>query len=629
MPTPSRLALLATISFAALATPAQAEENLGTMTISANRTATEVAQTGSSVTVITAEEIEKKQAVTALDVIKDVPGVHVASSGGAGKVTSLSIRGISAKGVLILIDGINVADTSNPQPYYDLTNLPADAIARIEVLRGSQSTLYGSSAMGGVISITTKSGKGEGKVLTGEGGVEWGSRATAKSFVNARGEAGNVYYSGGISGFTTQGWDISKDGPDEDDNSKNGSANLRVGADLIKDVGILDRFNVEVLGRYLKAKTELDGWGTSAAIDNDSTQHTIEKAGKINANVDLFDGILANSFSVAQSQTRRDLFDADPSFGGQYFYDGEITKYEYQGTLKPVEHNTLVFGADSQRDHMETNLVEAHSVTNDGVYGNYILGLLDDSLTLTAGIRHDDHETFGGHTTWRTSASYRIPETGTRLHAGYGTGFRAPSLYELYSPFSFGSPSGNPDLKPEESQGYDVGFEQSVLDDRLTFGSTFFNNRLKNAIGYTYGTGYYNTASARAFGFENSATAELTSELSLTLNHTYTQARDNDTGQVLPNQPHHTGNARLDYTPSEVSGLDTWVATRTASWSYDSVTSTYLGGYLVWDLGASYAINDWATVYGRLENIADKTYETKGGYAEGGRAGFVGVRAKF
>lgn len=608
---------------------AHAQESLGTMTVSANRTETAVAASGSAVTVITAEEIEKKQAVTALDVIKDVPGVGLARSGGPGKTTSLSIRGISAKGVLILIDGVNVADTSNPQPYYDLTNLPADAIERIEVLRGSQSTLYGSSAMGGVISITTKSGKGSGKVLTGEGGVEWGSRATAKGFVNGRGESGGVYYSAGVSGFTTQGWDIARSGPNEQDGSKNGAANLRVGADLIRDVGILDRLNVEASGRYLKAKSENDGWGTTAAVDNASDQRTIEKSGKLTANVDLFDGVFANSVSVAQSQSRRDLFDADPFFGGDFYYDGEITRYEYQGTLKPVEHNTLVFGADHQRDHMSTTLVDPQSVTNDGVYANYILGLLDDDLTLTAGIRHDDHETFGGHTTWRTTAAYRIPATGTRLHAGYGTGFRAPSLYELYSPFSFGSPSGNPDLKPEKSRGYDVGFEQSVLDDRVTFGSTFFNNRLEDAIGYAFGTGYYNTTSARAFGFENTATAEITDEISLTVNHTYTQARDNATGRVMPNQPHHTGNARLSYAPGEVPGLGTWAAARTATWSYDSGNSSYLGGYLVWDLGASYAINDWATVYGRVENLADKTYETKGGYAEGGRAGFVGMRAKF
>lgn len=496
------------------------------------------------------------------------------------------------------------------------------------MLRGNQSTLYGSEAMAGVISITTKGGKGSGKILTGETGVEWGSRGTGKTFVNARGETGGVYYSGGASGLTTQGFDISRDGANEQDGNKTGAVNLRVGSDLISDVGILDRLNVELSGRYLKASTEFDGWGSGASVNNDSNHRKIEKSGKVAANVDLFDGVLANSFSAAQSQTRRDLFDADPMYGGKSFYDGEITKYEYQGTLKPLDHNTVVFGADHRRDHMVTSAIDPKSVSSDSVFGNYILGLLDDKLTLSAGVRHDDNETFGGHTTWRTTASYRIPETGTRVHASYGTGFRAPNLSELYESL-WGT--GNPDLKPEESSGYDIGFEQSVLDDRLTFGSTFFNNRLKNAIvGDPVTWRNENIASARAFGFENNATAELTDEISLSVNHTYTQSRDNSSGRVLPNQPRHTGNARLGYAPGEVPGLNTWVATRTATWSYDSSsTPSYLGGYLVWDFGGSYAVNDWATVYARLENLADKTYETKGGYAAGGRAGFVGMRAKF
>lgn len=624
MRTPFRLALLATASVVAFATAALAEENLGTMTISANRTATDVARSGSSVTVITAEEIEKKQAVTALDVIRDVPGVNLASNGGIGKSSSLSIRGIGAKGILILVDGIKVADPSNLDRTYDLTNLLADNIERIEVLRGNQSTLYGSSAVGGVITITTKTGKGSGKIATGETGVEWGSHGTGKTYVNARGEVGGVYYGGSVSGFTTQGIDIARGGPDEEDGYKNGSANLKIGADLLADRGILDRLNVEAVGRYLKAQNEYDDfpWPTNASVDADLEQRTIESSGRLTTNVDLFDGLLANNFNVGQSRTRRDYY-ADGE--RDTFYDGEITKYEYQGTLKPVDNHTFVFGTDREREHMKSSYSSPSSATNDGIFGNYILDLLNDDLTLTAGLRHDDHETFGGHTTWRTTAAYRIPETGTRFHASYGTAFRAPTLYQIFDPTY-----GNTDLKPEKSRGYDLGFEQSVWNDRVTFGSTFFNTRTQNAINFSSSSTYENISSARSFGFENSLNAEISDELSLTVGYTYLQARDNSTGNTISNAPHHAGNARLNYAPSEVSGLGTWVAARTATWSYDSGSSTeYTGGYLVWDLGASYTINDWASVYGRLENIADKTYETKGGYAEGGRAGFVGFRAKF
>lgn len=615
------------LSLAALVpAAARADESLGTMTVSANRTETAVAASGSSVTVITAEEIEKKQAVTALDVIQDVPGVTLYRRGGVGKSSSISIRGIPSKGVLVLVDGMNVADPSASPTVYDLTNLMANDIERVEVLRGNQSTLYGSSAIGGVISITTKSGKGSGKVLTGEAGAEWGSFATAKSFVNARGESGNVYYSGAVSGFTSQGTDIAREGPDEADGYKNGSVNLRVGSDLLTDVGIVDRLNVETNLRYLKAHSEYDDWGGSSTTDADLKTRNIEQGGQVKVNLDLWDGLLANSFTVSQARTRRDEYRDDAR---DAFYDGEITRYEYQGTLKPVEHHTFVFGADHQREHADFSTSWGSSLTdsvgNDGTFFNYIVEPVDN-LTLTAGVRVDDNDTFGDHTTWRTTASYRIPATGTRFHAGYGTGFRAPNLSELYTPTY-----GNPDLKPEKSRGYDVGFEQSLFDDRLTFGSTFFNTRLNDAISSDPATWQnVNIASARSFGFENSVSAEITDEISLTINHTYLQARDNATGEVLNTQPHHSANLRATYAPEAVPGLSTWTAVRSASWSYDAYAAKpYLGGYAVWDLGASYPITEWATVYGRLENLADKQYDTKGGYAEPGRAGYVGLRAKF
>lgn len=556
-----------------------------------------------------------------------VPGVTFNSYGGLGKASTLSIRGVSAKGILVQIDGVTVADPSGTQSVYDFANLLADDIERVEVLRGNQSTLYGSSAIGGVISITTKTGKGSGKVLTGSGGIEWGSFGTAKTNVNARGESGKVYYGGSISGLTSQGYDLSRGGPNEADGYKTFATSLKVGADLVEDVGALDRLNVEASGRYSKSHNETDQFSTNT-FDVDEKFRSIEGSGKLALNADLFDGKFANTLSASQSIIRRDgyLDGSRGSYYGEVYFDGSITKYEYQGTLKPIEDHTLVFGLDRQRDQQNADTNPARSTTNDGIFGNYILDLLDDRLTLTAGVRHDDHETFGGHTTWRTTASYRIPESGTRFHAGYGTGFRAPSLFELYDTYYGG---GNADLKPEESQGYDVGVEQSLFDDRLVVGTTFFNTRTKNQIVWS-GSGYDNVSSARSFGFENTLSAEITEEIRLNLTHTYLQARDNASGQALGNLPHHSGNARLSYAPKEVEGLETWTAVRTQTWSYDSAfASPYLGGFAVWDLGASYAINEWATIYARGENLTDKQYVTRGGYAQAGRAGFVGMRAKF
>lgn len=619
------------LSLAALVpAAARADESLGTMTVSANRTETAVAASGSSVTVITAEEIEKKQAVTALDVIKDVPGVTTTSYGGLGKGGGFSMRGISGKGILVMIDGVNVADPTGTQVQADLAHLMADDIERIEVLRGNQSTLYGSSAIGGVISITTKTGKGSGKMLAGTAGAEFGSYRTGKEYLNLRGETGGIYYSGSIIGLDSAGFDSSPTGSGntgEKDGTTTRAANLRVGSDLVSNVGILDRLNVEALGSFNRSDREFDA---SATSDADYEDRTTQKTGRVSLTAEMFGGVLSNTLSASQNVLRRDYY-LDGNRDGTYgSFDGEITKYEYQGTLKPIDNHTLVFGADHQRDHANLqndfgSLVDA--ITNDGVYGNYILDLLDDRLTLTAGFRRDDNEAFGNHNTWRSTASYRIPEVGTRFHGGYGTGFRAPSLYELYDGFF-----GNADLKPEKSRGYDAGVEQSFFDDRLVVDTTFFNTRLSDAITFDSATSRYTQiSSARTFGVENSVTAHVTEEISVSGAYTWQQARDNSTDTATTGIPRHSGNVRVSYAPDAVEGLETWMRTRFSSEKARSTTSDprTVGGYAVFDLGASYAVTDWATIYGRVENLTDKDYHVWDQYGESGRAGYVGLRAKF
>ncbi|MGE4528391.1 MAG: TonB-dependent receptor plug domain-containing protein [Rhodospirillaceae bacterium] len=619
---------------AALAPQAWADDaqDLGTLVISANRTETPLDQVGSTVTVITAEDIEKKQAATALDVLEEVPGFTNYGYGGRGTGGSFYLRGIPAKGVLVLIDGVNAADPSSTQVQADLAHLQADDIERIEVLRGNQSTLYGSSAIGGVISITTKSGKGAGKAITGVAGAEFGTTPSMQAYSNIRGEIGKIYYAAAVSGLSSHGIDSSAGGwtaaanTGEHDGTTTQAVNLRIGSDVVEDIGILDKLNLEALGSYNLSTREYDG---SATADGDNKLRSTAKTGKLSATADMFDGLLRNAVSASQSLSRRDYY--NPHNTRTNFYDGEITKYEYQGTLKPVEDHTLVFGLDHERQHMvsatTTSSYPAKSVTDDGVFGNYQVSLLDDTLTLTAGARHDDHETFGSNTTWRTTAGYRVPVTGTRLHASYGTGFRAPSLFELYAPTY-----GDSTLRPEKTRGYDIGAEQSFFGDRLILGTTFFNTRMKDAIIYDSGANQYkNISSMRVFGLENEATLHATDEISVTASHTWMQARDNSSGAVPGANPHHTGSLRVSYAPAEVKGLDAWMKVRGSTWGYSQYRTgnKYTGGYAVWDLGATYAVSEETSVYLRVENLFDKTYNTTDWYGEPGMTGIAGLRVKF
>ena len=605
--------------------------------VSANRVETPVSQVGSAVSVITAEEIEKSGATTALDALKDIPGTSISANGGIGTTTYLYMRGMGYKNILVLVDGIDIRDTSTSNGSPDMTNLLASDIERIEVLRGNQSTLYGSRAMGGVISITTKSGRTATKPLAGGVNVEAGSYRTLNTNANAYGRSGNVYYSGSVAGFSTGGFDISKiDAGRENDGYNNKSANLRIGADVARNVGALDLLNVEGMVRSLQDHLQYDASGPR---DANQLQRSTQDNGKFAVNADMFDGLLSNTFDATFSSTERDMYADEKRLSSNSFYDGTIAKYEYQGTLHPLEDHVAVFGVDRTREHIRTD-GQATAVTNDGYYANYQIGFLDKRLTLTAGVRTDDHQTFGDHTTYRGTAAYHIPSTDTRFHTSYGTGFRAPSLYELYAPttvydMGWGPIAyviGNANLKPEESRGYDFGVEQSFLGGRINGDVTFFNNRMSNEIAYLDSSvGYVNLSSSRAFGVESSLAARITDEVKLTGNYTYTQPRDNSTGNVSAGQPHHEGTLRVAYAPAEVQGLEVWGRGRFSTWRYDSYRtgSPYVGGWAVWDVGASYRLTDWASVYGRVENLFDKDYYTKGYYATPGLSGYAGVRMTF
>ncbi|MGE4529191.1 MAG: TonB-dependent receptor, partial [Rhodospirillaceae bacterium] len=244
------------------------------------------------------------------------------------------------------------------------------------------------------------------------------------------------------------------------------------------------------------------------------------------------------------------------------------------------------------------------------------------------------HDTFGDQTTYRTTASYKLVDTGTRFHASYSTGFKAPTLVQVY----YNNNAGNAALMPEESQGYDVGVEQTLLNDRMHFDVTFFNNRMTNQIerdSSVTPSVYRNVQSARHMGFESSAGVEATDELNLTLTHTYMQSRNNATGLAMEYQPHHVASLRVTYDPRAVPGLSTWTRGTVATGSYDtsepSGTSPRhrIGGYTTWDLGADYKIDDSFTVYGRVENLFDKNYGQYYNANNAGVAAYTGLRMKF
>jgi vitamin B12 transporter len=626
-------ALSASVSAQALA---QSAQNLGTMVVSANRVETSADQVGSSVSVVTAEDLEKKQAITFEDALREVPGLYVYSNGNAQNRVRVNMRGMDFQHVVFILDGVKVENQASSMYDRPLAHLQASDIERIEVLRGNQSALYGSDAIGGVIVVTTKSGRNSQKMVEGEATAEAGSFQTYKTGATVRGRIDDVYYKVSGSRFDTEGTDIRKRvAPKENDGSSNAAVDLKLGADAVKNVGILDLLNFEASHNHEHGWAEYDN-ATSADVNSFLYQTT--DTSRFQTKVNLFDGLLDNTFAV----NRMDSYVYQGTRGANSApnrYFGDLEKYEYQGTLRPVEDHTFVFGAEQERDHYRSQLSTATSnrtasQVNSSAFGDWGMAFLDQALNFNLGTRQDFHDTFGQHNTYRGTASYTVRSTGTRPHASYGTGFKAPMLVQLYGK------SGTPTLKPEESRGFDVGVEQLLLDDRLRLDVTVFKTDMTNAIvlvGGTVNGKYRNVGSTRAMGVENTASFDVTREWSLSATHTYLESRDNSDGEQLDETPRHVGSLRVDYAPDAVQGLRTWTRMSSATGNVSTITNMAgnvtgrygIGGYTTWDAGADYAIDQTFTVYGRVINLLDKDYGQMYGFNNAGISAYGGLRVKF
>lgn len=626
---------------AAAATPQGVLEDV---VVVANRTEEPASRVGSSVTVITAAEIKASQAVVISDLLAQTPGISVVRNGGIGQPTSVFIRGADSAQTLVLIDGVAINDPVAPSAGYDFGNLLTGDVARIEILRGAQSTLYGSQAIGGVVSITTAEASGR---FGGGFSAEGGSRDTGYVAGDLGGKsdalswrlAGNYLRTDGISAF-----DKAFGGQELDGSKARGFAG-RLRYDFTPAL------ELDLRGYYTHVRTDFDGFippNYNLGDDREygETTQYVEYAG---VNFKALNGALANRVALQRSDTDRKSF--DPSFGSfdETFYGiGRTTRAEYQGTWKPASGLQAVFGLQRERTTIETDTpaydfvpapLKSHA-TIDSAY----LQLQDEvaqGLTLTAGGRYDKHDVFGSHTTGQAALAWALNDGTTILRASIGQGFKAPALYQLFSSY------GNLDLKPEEATSWDAGIEQRALGGHFIASATYFSRDSRNLIAFfscpvtappplcvIEPFGYYaNIARAFAHGVELQASYAPVAALALAANYTYTGTEDRSPsaatfGKELARRPRSSGNASITYLwPGDLS---TTVALRYAGESFeDPGNSLALASYAVVDVRVSYPLSAQLEAYGRLENATNKQYETAYQYGSLGRGGFVGVRARF
>ncbi len=586
-----------------------AESTLPPVIVSASLYPLSPAQVASSVSVITREDIERRNAVTVTDLLRDVPGLTVASNGGPGQTARVLLRGADSRHTLVMIDGVIVNDPSDTGDAFDFAYLSPDNIERIEIIRGPQSTLYGSDAIGGVVSITTLSGSGKPKLT---GSAEYGSYHTNKVSGGSSGQAGNTNYSFLASRLSTAGVSAfdQKFGGQEPDGHKNITLSGRA-LTTFSDI-----FSTNITARVIDGFTKFDDFGADAPNRANSRQYV----GGITGNLSLMDHQWQQELSLDGMHLNRSNVN---SFGDND-YTSQREKVQWLHHLKFIANNLISLGASYLREEAKGDGFPNHSVHTNAVFGEDQISITDAFFT-TVGLRFDDHSQFGSELTYRITPTYSIASTGTKLKASYGTGFKAPSLYQLYSIF------GNTALKPEKSKGYDIGFEQQVLGDFLTFGSSWFHNDIDQMIDYDFTTNHYlNVGHAITKGFESFIALYPDDAWTLKLNHTYLLAEDKNTGQNLVRRPKHQLSFSGDYRISERAniGLTALLVGRRDDFDL-SFSRSELPSHSVFSAYANYEVTDHMTLYARLDNLLNKQYEEVYSYGMPGLSAYAGVKLTY
>jgi vitamin B12 transporter len=613
-----RLALCSAAASAIAAGAACAQEvfDLGTIVVSPNRTPTEINRTGTSVSVITEDDIRAAGDVPVVDLLQRLPGVTFTQNGPFGNAANLRIRGADQRYVAVYIDGIRVADPSLTQTGFDFGSLLSSDIARIEVLRGSQSALYGGSAVGGVVSITTRRATEEG--FYQEAAAEAGSYGTIGGSYGFAYKSGRFDAALSISSLYTDGFSAASAGT-EDDGARATRFNLNAGYELT------DSLYIGFAGFYQDTWQEYDGFDpvTFVLTDLDNEQDRREAGARIYAEYDA--GATVHTFEITGYGVDRDFDES----GVQSSFEGRRIGAGWTATTEVSSDLALVYGIDAYEERARyTNIRSGEESIAD--IGAYVQSLWSptDTLDVTASYRYDDNNDYGGFDTGRIAVAWR-PAPGTTVRGAIATGFRAPSLDELYGDYPLFGFVGNPALEPEESESYEIGIEQEFANGAI-LSATLYRLNIDNLINFQFGVPTSTLVnlpgqSVRQ-GVEIGGTLPIGDRVSLNLAYTYIDAQDPSGGQLTLIPKHDL-----------VVGVEAEVTDRlTAEFSIQYVADRLgdfpvapMDDYTLANANFTYDLGEGRAAYLRVVNIFDEDYELVPGYNTSGQAFYVGLRATF
>ena len=617
---------------------------LSNVVVTATRTATPVYELASSVSLIDSTQIKNSHNFNIYELLQSQTGISISQQGAPGAFTQVYIRGADPSQTQVLIDGIDMNMVNDPGNTYDFADLSTDNIDRIEIIRGPQSTLYGSDALAGVINIITKKGSGKPKFTIS---TEGGSYNTYKGALGSSGALNKMNYSLALSKFKTDGFSAAdqKFGNTEKDGTDNYNVSARIGYD------ISNNFNLNFFGRFTKANTDLDQFGGPYGDDPTYKYNLEEGAYRLGGNLKLFSGEWNQKFGISFSKNLRkykfDVTQNNPA-ESRSNYNGKRLRFEWQNNFQIFPENILIFGIETENESASSyyyynNVLSGsplstisefpeQSVQTTGIYLENQLKV-NNSFFGSIGARYDKHEKFGSVVTFRIAPAYVFWNTGTKIKATYGTGFKAPSLFYLFDPAY-----GNPDLSPEKSRGWDAGIEQYLFGYSVTAGVTYFQNTFTDLFGFDSYFKTVNINKSETKGLEFYLQAKPSLNIFVYANYTYTDSKDLSPGSVDENlpllrRPKHKAAINIDYRFTESLNADAeaiFVGKRDdKDFSTYPATRIILDSYTLLNASATYKVNNLIQFYGRLVNILNSAYEEIYGYGTAGRSGYIGLKISF
>ena len=572
-----------------------------------------------SVTIVTGEEIQKKGKQTVIDVLKDIPGIFIVQYGSPGGSSSIYTRGTNNAHTLIMIDGVRVGDPMSTDGKMSIADLSTDNIERIEIVRGAQSVLYGSDAIGGVINIITKKGKGKPKFyLSSEGG----SFETFRERAGVSGSNDKINYAASVSRLDMKR--VSRADEDLGNTERDYYHDTNISARV--DGQISETVRMGFSARHSESSMDYDeGWPVS---DADKVQDTDITSVTTNFDQDIFDW-WQHIIKFGTTETKREYTKNNGIFNGTYNGTTKLASWQHNFFIGEID--TVTAGFDYQEEDGDSQGTSSN-ITNKSVNTKsfFIQNKLTPfkGLSFTLGARHDDHQTFGGKDTYKGAIAYFYENTGTKVRGSYGTGFHAPSLYQLYSSY------GDTNLKPEESKGYDVGIDQELFDKKVLLSATYFHTKIDDLIDWNSLTSkYYNVGKVKTKGWETSFSVKPLTWLSFDVHYTYTEAKNKDEGDTnngndLIYRPKHAGGASLNIEPLEKLNVN--LNTQYVGRRYRNAGNTAeMPDYTLFNLVASYDMMKWLKIFGRVENLTDQKYQSIYKYGEPGIGFYGGIKVTF